>query len=96
MLFGLENDFKEQFYLIHKISGENEENDFFDIKEKEFSEFILEVERENNKRIIDMKSDKEILKRIIKEARRQTNVTLEELGKIFDISKSTVGNYLKK
>ena len=39
--------------------------------------------------------NKEIMKRIILEARKQTNVTLKELAKLFDVSKSTIANYGK-
>lgn len=96
LLFGTEKNFKEEFEGLHDSNIADEKNDFFDIKEKEISEAILEMERKYHKKIIDIKTDKEMLKKIIKELRKQTNVTLVELAEIFDISKSTVDNYLKK
>ena len=63
---------------------------------KYISEFLLEKEKQYNKKMIEIRSNKEILKKIIKEARKKTNVTIVELAKIFDISKSTVGNYIKE
>lgn len=96
LLFGSIDKFKNEFYWLHNINNSYNTDEFYDIKEKEIYEFISEIERKYKKKAIDIKTDKELLKKILKEARKQTNVTIVELADIFDISKSTVGNYIKK
>lgn len=86
---------KTKFKIIHNESNEDD-GDFIDIKEKHISEFISEIEEIYNKDISEIKHEKNILKKVIKKARSETNATLEELAKILGISKSTVGNYCKK
>ena len=54
------------------------------------------MEETYDKKINEMKNEKSILKNVIKEARNQTDVTIEELAQILEVSKSTVGNYSKK
>ena len=48
------------------------------------------------KKIEEIRENKEILISTIKEARKQTDVTIVELAKILDVSKTTVGRYSKK
>lgn len=76
------------------VCGEIDE-EFIDIKEKDILEFIQEIEKKYDKRAKDVREEKEILKYVIKEARSQTDVKIEELARILDISKSTVWNYSK-
>ena len=76
------------------VCGEIDE-EFIDIKEKDILEFIQEIEKKYDKRAKDVKEEKEILKYVIKEARSQTDVKIEELARLLDISKSTVWNYSK-
>lgn len=76
------------------VCGETDE-EFIDIKEKDILEFIQEIEKKYNKKAKDVREEKEILKYVIKEARSQTDVKIEELARILDISKSTVWNYSK-
>ena len=76
------------------VCGETDE-EFIDIKEKDILEFIQEIEKKYNKKAKDMREEKEILKYVIKEARSQTDVKIEELASLLDISKSTVWNYSK-
>lgn len=95
ILFGDLKNFRDQFLLIHSTNC-NDENDFLDIKEKDISEFIKEIEKKYNKKITDIKYNKSQLKIIIKEARNQTDVTIEELARIIGLSKSTIANYCKK
>jgi len=76
------------------VCGEIDE-EFIDIKEKDILEFIQEIEKKYNKKAKDMREEKEILKYVIKEARSQTDVKIEELASLLDISKSTVWNYSK-
>lgn len=91
ILFDKNNNFNEQFNFIHR-KLDNEE-DFIDIKDKTIEEFIVEVESQYNIKIGKIKRDKDILKRVIKEARKETGVTLNELSKLLGIAKSTVSNY---
>ena len=74
------------------VCGETDE-EFIDIKEKDILEFIQEIEKKYNKKAKDMREEKDILKYVIKEARSQTDVKIEELASLLDISKSTVWNY---
>ena len=94
LLFGTLTNYKEFFDLIHNNASEND-NDFIDVKEKNIEDFIFQTEKKYNKSIRDIIKNKEILKKIIKEARVQTNVTIRELAEILDVSKSTVGKYSK-
>ena len=91
ILFGESNDFKEDFNFIHgKLNNEEE---FIDVKDKTIEEFIIEIERKYNIKISKIKRDKIILKEVIKKARKETDVTLNELSKLLGIAKSTVENY---
>lgn len=76
------------------VCGEIDQG-FIDIKEKDILEFIQEIEKKYDKKAKDMREEKEILKLVIKEARSQTDVKIEELASLLDISKSTVWNYSK-
>lgn len=71
------------------------DQEFIDIKEKDILEFIQEIEKKYDKKAKDIREEKEILKHVIKEARSQTDVKIEELASLLDISKSTVWNYSK-
>ena len=93
LLFGTTKNYMNQFKFIH--STFNEEN-FIDIKDKSISEFTLEFENKINAKVTDIIKDKPLLTTFINEARKQTDVKIEELAQILDISKSTVGNYIKK
>lgn len=94
LIFGTCKNFKEEFYFIHSCNIIEEE--FMDVKEKEILEFIKEIEMKYNKKIEEIRENKEILISTIKEARKQTDVTIVELAKILDVSKTTVGKYAKK
>lgn len=95
LLFDSSNNYFNMFIKIHKTSACE---DFIDIdeKEKDINSFILEVEKKYKKKITDFKYNKLLLKDIILNAREQTNVTIEQLALILDVSKSTVGRYCKK
>lgn len=95
LLFGNSKDYKEKFYLIHN-SENNNEFCFNDIKDKEIKDFIIEIEKKYNKNIKELKKDRNILKKLIQDARNETDVTLIELANIFDLSKSSIYNYCKK
>ena len=56
---------------------------------------MQEVEKRYHREVKDIRADKEILREVIREARSQTDVTIEELAKYLEVSKSTVGNYSK-
>lgn len=96
LLFQKGTDFKQQFEIIHKTKFTGEEELFWDIKEKNIKEFIMEIEEIYNKSIKELSKDKKILENIIKQARKETDVTLCELGEMLGVSKSTVSNYSKR
>ena len=71
---------------------------FIDIKEKkkEINEFVTEVEKYYQKKINRIKEDKKELEFVLKKARKETDETIVNLAKLFEISKSSVGKYIKK
>ena len=95
LLFGLQKDYRNQLIKIRSISCDTQ---FIDIKEKkkEISEFVKEVEKYYQKKINRIKEDKKELEFVLKKARKETNETIVNLAKIFEISKSSVGKYIKK
>jgi len=95
ILFGNSKDYKKDFYLIHNLE-EKDDIIFRDIKDKEIKDFIKENEKKYNKSINELKKDKKILIKLVKDARKETAVTLTELAKMLDLSKSTIHNYSKK
>lgn len=95
LLFGNSEDYKKDFYLIHN-SVNNEDFGFNDIKDKEIKDFIMENEKKYNRNIKELKKDKNILRRLIQDARKQTDVTIIELANILDLSKSAIHKYCKK
>lgn len=88
------NNYIKDFNELHNCVYE--ETEIFDIKELDINDFIRSVEEENQIKIEEVKKDKVLLEKIIKDARKFTDVTLEELAKIVRVSKSTIGNYDKK
>lgn len=98
LLFGDVLKFKNQFYLIHRRFIKEEENfiEVKEIKEKSIETLIEEKERLYQCRIKEIKADKKILEAFIKQARKETDVTIKELAEIVDVSKSTISNYCKK
>lgn len=92
LLFGSNKNYIDFFKNLHCKTNNDE---FIEVKEKAITEFIEETEQKYNMKIKNIIQNKEIMKTIILEARKQTNVTLEELAKLFDMSKSTIANYGK-
>lgn len=88
------NDYIKSFYELHKCTYD--EIEIFDVKEMDIETFIRKVEEENQLKLENLKNNKVLLKRVIKDARKYTDVTLEELAQILGVSKSTIGNYNKK
>ena len=93
LLLGSSNDYMELFNFIHTTFNEN---DFIDIKEKEIQEFSSEFKKKYNIEIQNLYKDKYLLQVFINDARKQTDVKINELGQILGISKSTVSNYIIK
>ena len=91
ILFGSIKGYKEQFINIHR-NGNSEE--FIDIREKTLEDFIKDVEERYNNKFQEVIKNKEIMKRIVIEARNETSAGIRELAKIFNVSKSTIGNYI--
>lgn len=96
ILFEEKENYISIFNFIHKNINEEDDEKIFDIKELDIETFIKQIEQTYKKSIKELKKDKETLGKIIKSARRLTDVTFEELSRILGISKSTVGNYVKK
>ncbi len=66
------------------------------MKKKEINEFVMEVEKYYQKKINRIKEDKKELEFVLKKARKETDETIVNLAKLFEISKSSVGKYIKK
>ena len=64
------------------------------MKEKSIQEFINEIEQRYNKSIFEFREEKDLLRKIINQARDETDVTIRELSKILKISKTTVNRYI--
>lgn len=93
LLFEDSDNYLDKFYSIHK---KYTSEDFIDIKEKSIKKFIIESEKQYGRKIQEFKNDKKLLKSIIVDARIQTDITIEKLALILDVSKTTVGRYCKK
>ena len=92
LLFETNKKFKEQFLNIHNSLQEDE---FYDIKDKSIKDYIKESEIEYGISLKYIKEDKKKLKQFIKNARKETDVTIQKLAEILGISKTTVGRYSK-
>lgn len=93
LLFGSSSNFKYQFINIHN-NYSNIKSNFIDVKEKSIQEFINEIEQRYNKSIFEFREEKDLLRKIINQARDETDVTIRELSKILKISKTTVNRYI--
>lgn len=94
LLFGSIVNYKEKFLAIHNCMDIEEE--FIDIKDKTIEQLKLEIEKKYNKKLDEIKTDKNILKNVIKEARKETNITIIELSKLLNVSKNTIGKYIRE
>ena len=94
LLFGSSTNFVNQFFLIH--NNYPDEGNFLEVKEKEIQTFIKEIEEKYHKKVFELKDNKNILIDIIKQARRETDVTIIELAEILGVSKSFVGDWYRK
>lgn len=79
--------------LHKKCKYEKGTDEFIDIKDMSKEDFFKEIKKEYN--ISNIHKNKELLKQIIKEARKKTDVSIIELASFLQISKSTVSNYKK-
>lgn len=93
-LFSDVKNYKKEFYNMHFQTSLEE--DFFDIKDKSIKNFIKEAEEKYNKNVLEFKTDKKFMIEFLKEARRQTDVTIAELSDIFKVSKTCIWNNLNK
>ena len=66
-------------------------------REKERSKWIWNRSKKNYQNKINrIKEDKKELEFVLKKARKETDETIVNLAKLFEISKSSVGKYIKK
>ena len=95
LLFDDIDNYKTQFKLIHNNCIDE---DFIDEDDKtiDISTFLEEFEKKYNRKIEEVSQDRKFLKRVINDAREQTNVTIVELAEKLNVSKSKVGRYIKK
>ena len=88
------NNYKKAFLEIHKPKIIEEET-FFDVKELEIQDFIKKYEIKNNIRVNEIVNNNKLLGQMIKEARKETNVTIRQLAEILKMSKSKICKYGK-
>ena len=94
ILFGSAENYMEQFKWIHKNYSDE---DFFDVEDKEdILEFINKVEEKYGKKFEEIKKEKDLIKRLIRESREKTDVTISRLAEILNLPRSTIGRYSKK
>lgn len=98
IIFSDLNNYKKMFYELHNIDNKICDEDFIDIKikDKEIKEYIKYVENKYKLQAKQIKTNKELLEKVIKTARRTTSATVRELAEILEVSKSTISNYEKK
>ena len=94
LLFGDVKDYKNLFVEIHsKVDDESDK--FIDIKDELFDDFIVNFEKQYNIRISEIKNNRGILEKFVKEARKRTEVNIEVLSKTIGLSKSVIGRIAK-
>ena len=95
LLFGSEKNYKEKIIQNNKESCNMK---FIDIKEKkkDIGEFVNDIEKLYQKKVNAIKEDKKMLETVIKKAKEETDVTIVKLAEMLGVSKSCVGNYIKK
>lgn len=92
LIFGTTKHYKDIFFSIHKNTNDN---NFIDIKDKSINDFINDFQKEYHTNIYSIKKDKSLLKKFIIQTRKETEITLNELANLLDISKSSTSNYGK-
>jgi REP element-mobilizing transposase RayT len=95
LLFKDITNYQKTFSLIY-TSTELESLDFIDLKEKSFCDCLLDFETKYGKSLPDLYSDKLLLQQFIQYLRNYSNVTIREIAKELNLSKSTIANYCKK
>lgn len=91
-LFDTEKNFRNYFNNIH----EDKNGSQYETSEKEkIYEYVKEIEKMYRINISEIWANKELLKKIVQEAREKTKVSVRELAEILNVSKSTISNYLK-
>ncbi|MBO5349262.1 MAG: transposase [Clostridia bacterium] len=93
LLFGECEDYKKIFLSIH--NNDDYEYKIFDIKDESFEDFYKRFEQENKIKICEIKNNKGILEKFVKESRDRTEVKIEELAEKIGVSKSLIGRLLK-
>ena len=95
ILFGNCNDYKDFFISIHNME-DDEELEIKDIKEECFEEFIENFQIQYKVKISNLKNNREMLEKFVKESRKGTAVKIEKIAEVTGISKSVIGRIAKK
>ena len=93
LLFGEIKNYYQIFESIHRSSITDT---FIDIKDTNITDYIHEFEITENVQIKDIHKDSKLIKKFIRQARSETEVTIKNLSEILNISKSEVGRIIKK
>lgn len=94
-LFGTTENFNEIFDLIHQTYNDNEDSIFLEDKSLEITKFTEIFCRENHVGFSDIKNRPALLESYIKQAKQQTNISLDKLSNLLSISKYKVRYYYK-
>lgn len=96
IIFNDLDTYQRKFYELHDVENDEYAENFNDIKNKNITEYIKEIENKYRLPANKIRTNKDLLKKVIQTARMETETTVRELADILEISKSTVNNYDRK
>lgn len=91
-MFDTETNFRDYFNRIHEDKNGAKYNT---VEREKIYEYIKDVEKVYKINRTEIWENKWLLKTVVQEARKRTNVSIRELAEILNVSKSTINNYLK-
>ena len=93
ILFGNTQNYLSTFDIIHNSVNSEDFIEMYDIDIEDFTDTFLS---KNHISLDDIKNDKMMLKLYIKEAKKETNITLTDLSKFLGLSRNIVGYQYRK
>ena len=93
LIFGNVSNFNNLFEAIHKNFNCD---DFLELKDMDITDFTDKFLSENNISFDNIRNNKFILKKFVKEAKRETNISQTELANFLGLSRNIVGYQYRK
>lgn len=93
ILFGNTPDYLSCFKSIHQNF---DFEDFLEVKDTDINDFTNKFLSENNVIISDIKNDKYLLKKFIKDAKKETDITLTDLSAFLGLSRNIIEYQYRK